>query len=151
MATFAMIMGLAGSGKSNYCENHLIEYYDAVYISSDAVREALYGNVNDQTHNKEVFETMNHWAKRLLKDDVNIVYDATNLSASRRRALLTFLPPCIKTCYWMDTPIEKCIERDAIRERHVGEKVIRRMANQLEKPSHDEGWDTIIILREEKE
>jgi len=147
MATFVMCIGVAGSGKSTYCDDYLTEYYDAVYLSSDILRETLYGDANDQTHNREVFRTMNELTQNVLELDTNVVYDATNLSRARRKRLLSELPECERVCYWFDTPFYECVERDAHRSRSVGEDVIRKMTMKLEVPIYEEGWNKIYILR----
>ena len=56
MATFNIMIGIPGSGKSNYAKKCLIND-NTEYLSSDGIRIELYG-FEDQTHNDVVFETM---------------------------------------------------------------------------------------------
>ena len=49
---FVMVVGLPGSGKSTYIE----KYYPGYVIhSSDAIREELSGDVNNQNINKQAY------------------------------------------------------------------------------------------------
>lgn len=83
-----------------------------------------------------------------LKEGKNVVYDATNLSSKRRKALLKQLPKDVyKVCHCIVTPLEKCIENDSKRERHVSERIIMRQLEQFEVPWFDEGWDMIFIIK----
>ena len=49
-----MMVGLVGAGKS-YKAQELSEEYNATIFSSDELRAELFGNVNDQSHNQELF------------------------------------------------------------------------------------------------
>ena len=51
MTKFLMMVGLVGSGKSTKAQE-LSKEYDATIFSSDALREELYGNIDDQEHNQ---------------------------------------------------------------------------------------------------
>ena len=44
-----------------------------------------------------------------------------------------------------------CIQRDAKRDRTVGEKVILKMVKRFQTPWYDEGWDEIKIIKDENE
>lgn len=48
--------GLSGSGKSTIATQIVNENPNTVIISSDAIREELTGNYEDQEHNEEVFK-----------------------------------------------------------------------------------------------
>ena len=50
---FLMLVGLPCSGKSTISKK-LAEKYNATIFSSDALREEMFGDVNDQTHNQEL-------------------------------------------------------------------------------------------------
>jgi len=148
MPTFVMICGPAGSGKSTYAESFLTEYYDAVYLSSDIYREQITGDVNDQDHNAEVFFQMNDSARAVLEQDVNVVYDATNLTRRLRKMTLKLMPECERICYCFNVPLDECLAHNQNRERHVPDEVIRRHCLQLQIPTYDEGWDKIILMNE---
>lgn len=138
--------GLPGSGKS-YQANKLAEQYEANIHSSDAIREELSGDVNNQDINDVVFQTLHKRIKDDLQNGQSCIYDACNISYKRRMAFLQELKniPCEKICVLMATPYEKCLENNANRERVVSEHVIKRMYMSFDVPWDYEGWDNIIV------
>lgn len=144
MGEFILVMGLSGSGKS-YWANNLAEGTDTIILSSDALRKEFYGDERIQDNPAFIFEQMRIRTLKALKEGRDVVYDATNLSSKRRKALLKQLPKDVyKVCYCVITPLDKCIENDTKRERHVSESVIMRQLEQFEAPWYDEGWDMIL-------
>ena len=144
---FFMLVGLPGSGKSWYAENKLSH---AVIHSSDAIREELLNNVDDQSQQELVFQTLHDRVIRDLQIGLSVVYDATNISYKRRRVFLQQVKglhiPGLKTvCVFMATPYSKCVENIANRERTVPENVIHRMYQNIDIPMKAEGWDAIWI------
>jgi predicted kinase len=141
---FLMVVGLPGSGKSTYIDKYYSNY--SVH-SSDAIREELSGDVNNQDINVRVFEILHKRVKEDLLQGKNVVYDATNISWKRRKAFLTELNkiPCRKSCILMATPFELCVERNKQRERVVPYHVIERMYKNFDIPWYNEGWDDITI------
>lgn len=145
MPRFIMAVGIAGSGKS-YLYDHV--YSIAAYVSSDKIREEVFGDVNDQSHNGEVFNIMLQRTREFLKSGADVYYDATNINAKRRINLLkeiASIPDVVKICALNVPPIEVVRERNASRERKVPEYVIERMFKNFEIPHKSEGWDSIEI------
>lgn len=64
MPIFFMMVGLPYSGKSVYAEG-LREKFGAEIHSSDAIRAEILGDVQDQTNNQIVFDTLH---KRVISD-----------------------------------------------------------------------------------
>ena len=147
MGNFILVMGLSGSGKS-YWTNNVADDEGMVILSSDALRKEFYGDENIQDNPAFIFEQMRIRTLQALKEGKSVTYDATNLSSKRRKALLKQLPKDVyKICHCIITPLEKCIENDSKRERHVSERVIMRQLEQFEVPWFDEGWDTIFVIK----
>jgi predicted kinase len=122
-----------------------------VYVSSDAIREEVFGDANDQTHNAKVFEIMKQRTLQALRGNKDVFYDATNLSAKRRIAFLKNLEGIEnlrKVCVVNVVPVHVAWERNSSRERKVPLEVINRMAKQFETPHESEGWDEIIVHNE---
>lgn len=144
---FMMMIGVAGSGKSTLAQK-VAQYYDAVVLSSDAIRAELWGSEEDQHNPSRVFKLMQQRTFNNLSHGRNVIYDATNLRSDRRAALLEAIRDQVDnvkcTAIVMDTPLSLCIENDAARNRTVGESVIKRQYYQLEYPRSNEQWDTII-------
>ena len=146
MARLYMMVGLPGSGKS-YHANKMDDVY---VVSSDAIRKELFGDENDQDHNNEVFNEVNKRIYSYLKQDVDVVYNATNLSRKRRRAFLKTLPEgTLKYALVMCTDYDVCLKNNNSRDRHVPEDVIRRMFTRMTIPTEaiPEGFDHISYIR----
>ena len=143
---FMMCVGIPGCGKSTWCETHK-EELNLVIHSSDAIREE-FGDVNDQSKNELVFNTLHRRIKEDLLNGKNVCYDATNLNRKRR---INFINnelrdiPCEKICMLFATPIIICRKNNRSRERKVPDEVITRMYKNFEVPCKQEGWNDIKI------
>ena len=141
-----MMCGLPSSGKS-YKAAELSKQYNAEIFSSDVLRSELYGNVEDQEHNQELFTELHRRIKECLKSGKSAIYDACNINYKRRKSFLQDLNriDCEKICVLVATPYEKCLKRNSERERKVPEHAIKRMYNSFNIPYWYEGWDDIVI------
>jgi predicted kinase len=146
MTTFIMMVGLVGSGKSTQAQK-LSEKYDANIHSSDAIREELSGDINNQDINDLVFRTLHKRIKEDLRNGKNCIYDATNIGYKRRMAFLRELAsiPCEKICVLMATPYKECLKNNTNRSRVVPKEVVQRMYYNFQPPHYFEGWDDIKI------
>ena len=144
--TFLMLCGLPCSEKSTKAIELAIKY-DATIFSSDALREELFGDINCQTRNEELFRELHKRIKDCLKSGKSAIYDACNIHYKERKAFLAELKriPCEKICIVMATPYEECVRRAKVRERKVPEHVIKRMYRTFDPPWYYEGWDQIWI------
>ena len=139
------LVGLPASGKSTWAKNK--ENNNTILISSDNMRKELYGDVNNQEHNGELFQEINKRVKDLLKQGKNVIYDATNINSKRRISFLKELKKidCYKQCIYFNTNFKTCINRDMKRKRKVGAEIIEKMYKNLNMPMYHEGWDDIFI------
>ena len=147
-AKLIFLVGLSGSGKSTWAEE-FIKDNDAELLSSDRLRLELLGSENDQRHNAEVFNELHRRAIKFLKQGKTVVYDATNLSAKRRKGFLNNIShiECEKICCVFAIPYEICIKQNLLRERKVPIGVIKSQMKQFQTPHINEGWDEILIFR----
>lgn len=148
MATFYMTIGLPGAGKDYYVKHYLDS---CIHIASDDIRAEVFGDVNDQTHNSEVFQIMFKRTVEALKSGKDVVYNATNLSYKRRIAFLrsiAHVKDVHKVALVFCTPIEVVKENNLKRERHVPEDVIMSMAKRFEVPAYSEGFDKIELIKD---
>lgn len=149
MANLVMMVGISGSGKSSYAR----EIPHTEIVSSDAVRAELYGNESVQGDPRKIFNIVHSRIKKLLREDKNVVYDATNLNAKRRKAFLRSLKnediKCRKWCYVVMTPWQICMARrsQGMGVREVSPDVIARQVRQFQLPQYGEGWDKIELVR----
>ena len=140
MPKFYMLVGLPGSGKSTYSKT----IKDAVIISSDALRKELYGSEEELGN---PFEEMIKRTIAALKNEKDVVFDATNLSTKKRRYIVERIKKYAdyKKAIVIATPYTECLKRNAERERHVPEEVIKRMYMAFTMPCKQEGFDEVSI------
>lgn len=150
MPKLYMLVGISGSGKSTWAQNMAVySEGEVVAYSSDDLREELFGDVNEQGRNAELFEELHKRIIKALTKDYIVCYDATNLSSKRRMAFLNLVRTKVANCQCeaIIFPVlpEVALERNAARERHVPEEVILHQLRQFEMPQWYEGWDNIHI------
>lgn len=142
-----LLVGIPGSGKTTYAEKYIEEHPGTVHLSSDKIREELWGNEATQGDNNEVFSLMQSRAIEVLNNGLSVLYDATNVTRKDRAYIISLCPKFVKIeCHIVWAPIETCIERDAARERTVGKEVIDRMLKRFQAPYYDEGIHEIKII-----
>lgn len=137
--------GLPASGKSTYAET-LCEIEPTFYrICPDLIRKDLYGDESVQGDGKKVFSIARYQMREIGSVGGNVVFDATNINANRRKELVKEMRPYfdIIICKWFSTPYTLCLARNEERERKVPEEVITRMWENFEHPTMREGWDII--------
>ena len=139
--------GLPASGKSTYAEM-LVESSIFQRVCPDLIRKAFYGDENIQGDGKRVFETAFHDIKEYGCLGENVVFDATNINANRRKALVKEMRPYFDIIIfkWFDVATAVCLERNRQRERQVPEDVIWRMARTATVPTTEEGFDYVEII-----
>lgn len=145
---FIMLVGVAGSGKSQMANNYHEKYKNSIILSSDSIRKELYGDEEIQGNPKEVFKIMDARTEKYLKLGLTVIYDATNIDANRRKDLLKRFENIVGSaiCIYLNTSLELCIKRQNLRKRKVPELIIRRQYSHLQPPKYDEGWDKIIEI-----
>ena len=95
---------------------------------SDSIRLELWGNEQDQQHNRETFQEVFNRIAKAAKEKKNIIYDATNISRKEKENILKLLTnDYTKIGVKMSTPIKDCYKRNLKRNRTVPEKVIGKM------------------------
>lgn len=151
MNKFTMLVGLPGSGKSSIAERMTMIDENVVWISSDAIREKLWGDANDQQHPNTVFGAMFSMSLDALNKGHDVVYDATNLNAKTRAATLKQLRERAHVqfyaiCNVVLCSIKECKRRQNDRDRKVPDEVIDRMVHQFQTPWYNEGWDLVSAI-----
>lgn len=142
-----LLVGIPGSGKTTYAEKYIAEHPDTIHLSSDKIREELWGDEAIQGDNGMVFSFMQSRAIGALHDGKNVVYDATNITRKDRSYIISLCPKFVQIeAHVIWAPIETCIERDSARERTVGKAVIDKMLKRFQPPFYDEGFDEISII-----
>ena len=145
---FQMLVGISGSGKSTYAhymKNMFVEPVEIV--SSDSIREELYGDESIQGDANKVFRIMLARTKQYLGEGKSVIYDATNLSDRHRINLLKELKDydCAKLCHVLIVDPRECSNNQKLRSRMVSDEVIYRQVQQFRPPHISEGWDGITM------
>lgn len=144
-----LLCGLSASGKSQHtsivANNHKNE---CIILSTDTLRANICGTVEDQSKNKEVFQTFHSLIAKYLKNGVDVVAEATNITMKSRRAILNIIKgiDCEKVCVVIVKPIDECKKDNIDREHPVPDYVIDKQARKFQIPFLEEGWDEIKFV-----
>ena len=106
-----LLCGLSASGKSQYINTVLQDSgNEVITISTDGIRENICGRVEDQSKNKEVFQTFHSLIVKYLKNGIDVVAEATNITMKSRRSILNVIKgiDCEKVCVVIVKPIGEC-------------------------------------------
>ena len=155
---FVMMCGISGSGKSTCARkesdrlNSSSKELNSVIISSDSIRKELYGDECIQGDPKEVFAIMKKRTFEEIAKQHTVFYDATNLSAKKRTAIVKEIkskyPYILCQCVIMAVREEICIQRQSMRNRVVSAEVIEEQVRHFQVPYYNEGWDIISVISE---
>lgn len=145
MPTVYLLVGIPASGKSTWTKMNA-EKLNAHVLSSDDLREVLYGDVNNQDNNTDLFQFIYKQAKLMLDLGLNVIIDSTNTSRKRRISFNREFKNYTRKAIYFNSSANACIIRDRYRERKVGSEVITRMYKNLQVPTYSEGWDSIEII-----
>lgn len=144
--TLTILVGIPGVGKSTYARDVVTQESKTVWISSDAIRERLYGDASCQKDPSKVFEIMQEETLDALNKGFSVIYDATSITRKSRASILDKVPKFVhKQCIICWAPLDVIFSRDALRERSVGPEVIEKMLRRFEAPFYDEGFDFITV------
>lgn len=141
--TVTILIGLPASGKSTVAKGMASPFVKA--LSSDAIREELYGDEATQGNPADVFSLLYKRLEYSLSQGFSVVIDATNIcKRERSEAIRIAKKHGAKTeAVVMDTPIAECVRRNDKRERKVPDFVFDKMIAKYEEPNLSEGFDMI--------
>ena len=135
MARLVCMQGLVASGKSTKAKELLVECGNAVRLNRDLLRLCLHHdtpwNGKQERITKDVARVV---AKHILTDGKVgvLIIDDCNLHQGVVESWRSLAKECDAKfeIIRMDTPLEECMRRDALREKPVGRHVIIGMAMQ---------------------
>ena len=130
MACLIMMIGISGCGKSTYASR-----LNADVVSSDKIREELFGDEDIQSDAAKVFKIAHKRVADKLSKGEDVIFDATNVTIFARKSILDFCKGinCCKIGVIFLTKPEKAIEQQKNRIRQVPEEVIQRQYISLMK------------------
>ena len=145
-----LLVGPSGAGKSTWARTR---FPTASILSSDAMRELVAGDADDQSATTDAFKVLHAVARARLRRGLLTVVDATNLTERGRRPLLRLASnaarPAVAVVF--DTTLERCLAQNAARPgRRVPEDVVRRHHRQLtgvQASLPNEGFWAIHVIR----
>lgn len=131
-----IMRGYPGSGKTTCARAYVAENKRAIRLNRDDFRSMMYGLDGVLAHEQEQAVTVAQHAaiKASLEAGKTVLVDDTNLKLRHARALADLAVNAgtdFIVVDFDDVPVEECIRRDALRERPVGEEVIRSMARRF--------------------
>lgn len=143
MKKVIMMRGLPGSGKSTYAKNLLKENPNMYKrINRDDLR-AMFDNEHwSKGNEKFVKQVRDILIIKALEYGKHVLVDDTNLSKTNETRIRQLVQEFNKEhndnvqveVREMDTPLEECIRRDALRPKPVGAERIRQMHRQFYAP-----------------
>lgn len=144
---FYMLVGLPGCGKSTWSTENKNILFDEIF-SSDEYRKNLLGDINNQTNNDLVFNTLYRDMINALKNGKSVCFDATNINRKDRKRCLNKIKniDCEKIAVFFAVDTTTIKEQNSNREKEVPEFVIDRMLRKFEIPFKGEGFDDIIYI-----
>ncbi|MEZ2239642.1 AAA family ATPase [Microcoleus sp.] len=139
-----LLIGPPGSGKSTFAQQ-LAPLANYQIVSTDEIREQLYGNASIQGDWTEIEHQIIQQIQSAIALKQPVIYDATNAKRAWRMSLLMQLnshssltstddrtsEPILWMAWHLKTPLETCQQRNQQRDRIVPDKVIADMFKSL--------------------
>jgi predicted kinase len=121
-AKLFILVGVPGCGKSTWARRVL----GGVHVSSDEIRQELFGDEYNAKQNQQVFERFYKEIDKFLLTGINVIADATNLNSFARTELrrIADIVGC-ETHLFFFTNVEQALLRNAERdgEQHGSKRV----------------------------
>jgi len=148
------MIGVPGSGKSTVAQQ-LADLTQGLIISTDRIREQLYGEEIIQGNWSEIEGEVLREMERAIASSQPIIYDATNayrhwrLEILEKIALISPEIPRFWVAWVLETPMETCKQWNQNRPRQVPESVIEQMGNAIANfpPTPSEGFIKVYHLK----
>lgn len=144
MRKVILMKGLPGSGKSTLAKKIIAENPETYKrINRDDLRAMFDNGITSQSNEKFVKKVRDLLIVKSLEEGKSIIIDDTNLSDTNLKRVsqlvneynTKFNEKVEVEVIEVNTDLAVCIERDALREKPVGEKVIKKMHRQFFKDS----------------
>ncbi|MDB9375525.1 WYL domain-containing protein [Nodularia sphaerocarpa] len=145
------LIGVPGCGKSTFA-SQLAQLGNYRVVSTDAIRERLYGDVSIQGVWGEIEAQVISDIVEAIALGHSVIYDATNAKRVWRMELLRKLNSQAASAVWMGwylhTPLQICLLWNQKRSRQVPQLVIENMHNSLQDfpPVAGEGFTSVNII-----
>ena len=145
MNKITMLIGAAASGKSTAAPK-IAAKNNAVIISTDRIRAALYGAEHIQGYWPDVEAVLYDRIKNAIKQNKNIILDSTHFKKEYRAKIIkNFAKYSEFSAYYFNYPFSVIYKRNKQRARRVPFEILAAMYKELKKapPTLGEGFKTI--------
>jgi predicted kinase len=124
-----ILTGLPAAGKSTWAKNYLSKNQNTVRVNRDLFREMLQNaQICDDKIEKLINDLINYTILASLDRRLNVIIDNTNLKAAYINEFIELVKYKADVEFIIfDVSVDKCIERDLLREKKVGETIIKKM------------------------
>ncbi len=155
MRTLILLSALPGSGKSTWAAKYKKANPKTKIVSSDDIREELFGKAQDFRDEGLVWRTFLERLNRYGEEDENatVIADATNLQ-NRYRMMYCLETPGFDrhVLVYFDLPFDVCCRQNRMRDegRIVPQAVMERFQKEFE-PISDEVkdlYDEVVVVRD---
>lgn len=148
MKRMILLCGLPASGKTKFHKDNPELFKGVVRLSLDDFRRLMTGKDFHLPFEPVVHAWIDMTGRYHLSQGQSILIDATAVRSNLRTKWVKLAKEYdFRTeIYFINTPYFTCIERDQKRDRHVGEEIIKRMSEQFDEITPEEGWDKIEII-----
>lgn len=147
-----LLIGPPASGKTTLA-GVLAELSGAVVLSTDLVRQELFGDAAVQGPWRDIEALLHQRIRASVAAGVPVIVDATHARRPWRLAITQALslPAAVEWIgWWLYTPLGTCLQWNQTRKRLVPEPVIREMAAALADPvfgpSRAEGFAAVVAV-----
>jgi len=146
-----MLIGIQGSGKTTFATK-LSQEKNCLVASTDYVRKNM-----KEIPESEVFYTVYKLIADAVKNNQDIIYDATSITPKVRKRFFDevrkFNVEPMVTAYYFDTDVMECYNRVKKRntiegELYLPEEVVFSYNEKIVKPTLDEGFVKINIVKD---
>ena len=145
MNKIIMLIGAAASGKTTAAPK-IAAKNNAVIISTDRIRAALYGAEHIQGNWREIEAVLYDRIKNAIKQNKNIILDSTHYKKEYRAKIIKNFAKCsIFSAYYFNYPFSLIYSRNKHRARRVPFDVLAAMYEHLNNapPTLAEGFKSI--------
>jgi len=145
MNKIIMLIGAPASGKSTYAQKLAAEY-NAVILSTDKIRAALYGKESIQGNWSDIEAILYKDIKNAIKANKNIILDSTHYKKEYRAKIIkNFSKYSEFSAYYFNYPFNIVYDRNIKRPRKVPFNVLAAIYKELRAapPLLSEGFKSI--------
>lgn len=129
-----IMIGAPGSGKST-AASKLKAMFDSIIVSTDKIREDLYGDESTQGEWRDIVEELKRRVRCAKAAGKNVIIDATHARAKSRKETIKFLDECgfeQIVPVLVHPSLNTCLERNRKRDRNVPQRVVIAMWETIE-------------------